>query len=908
VTENADPKKLYLLDGTSNIFRAFYAIRKLTSPAHRPTNATFGFTQIVRKLLQDEKPEYVAAVFDRPEPTHRHKVFPQYKANRLAPPEDLVAQIPDVKRVCRVLGVPTVEVPGFEADDLIGTLALKASRTGYKVIIVSTDKDLLQLVDDSVSVLHPVKGELLDAEGVRKSFGVPPGKVVEVLALMGDSSDNVPGVPGIGEKGARDLINLYGSLEGCLEHAAEIPRKSYRESLLQNQGQARMSRDLVRISLDAPVEWEPETFRRREPLAEEARRLFGELGFTRILEEFRSPSSAPLPVRQEGVVPSGEGLQVEQVQGFEDLRRAIQAISGAERVAVVPVLSSPEPMRARLAGVALSADPGRALYISLRESDLVSSPTLPESEVLSCLAPLMADRKVRKISEDMKKLQVYLLRRGVSLGGRIVDTTLAAYLLDPERRDYSLPVLESAYLLHGETPVRPPPRGDLKSSTAPERPDAELARESGWACRTLLELEEPLLRDLREAGLLDLYREMETPLLSILAEMEWTGVRVDAGLLGEIAREWNRDLREIEERIYLLAGQRFNVNSPQQLREVLFGRLGLTPGRKTEKERHFSTGMDVLEDLAGSHPLPATIVEYRSLSKLLSTYVEALPRLVNPETGRVHASFNQAAAATGRLSSSNPNLQNIPVKSERGRQIRKAFVAREGWRILIADYSQIELRVLAHLSGDPEMIRAFRAGEDIHARTAAQVFGVAPELVTAELRRQAKAINFGILYGMGAFRLAKELGVSNGVAQRFIDDYLRRFSGVKKYVDGVVEQAERVGRVLTLFGRVRPVPEILSRNANVRRQGIRVAVNTTVQGTAADLIKMAMIRLDRALKERGLETRLLIQVHDELLLEVPDREAEEVKGLLKEAMESVHPLDVPLLAEVRSGPNWLETR
>jgi DNA polymerase-1 len=341
---------------------------------------------------------------------------------------------------------------------------------------------------------------------------------------------------------------------------------------------------------------------------------------------------------------------------------------------------------------------------------------------------------------------------------------------------------------------------------------------------------------------------------------------------------------------------------------VLFERLGLTPGRKTEKERHFSTGMDVLEDLAGFHPLPATILEYRSLSKLLSTYVEALPRLVNPETGRVHASFNQAAAATGRLSSSNPNLQNIPVRSERGRQIRKAFVAREGWRILSADYSQIELRVLAHLSGDPEMIRAFRAGEDIHARTAAQVFGVAPELVTPELRRQAKAINFGILYGMGAFRLAKELGVSNGVAQRFIDDYLRRFSGVKKYVDGVVEQAERVGRVLTLFGRVRPVPEIQSRNANVRRQGIRVAVNTTVQGTAADLIKMAMIRLDRALKERGLETRLLIQVHDELLLEVPDREVEEVNGLVREAMESVHPLDVPLLAEVRSGPNWLETR
>jgi DNA polymerase-1 len=903
VTEKVEPKKLYLVDGTSNIFRAFYAIRRLTSPAHKPTNATFGFTQMVRKLLQDEKPEYLAVVFDRPEPTHRHKVFPQYKANRLAPPEDLIAQIPDVKRVCQVLGVPVVEMPGYEADDLIGTLALKASGSGCKVIIVSTDKDLLQLVDESIGVLHPVRNELLDPEGVRRSFGVPPGKVVEVLALMGDSSDNVPGVPGIGEKGARDLINLYGSVEGCLEHAAEIPRKSYRESLLRNQDQARMSRDLVRIQSDAPVEWDPASFRRRDPGAEEARRLFAELGFTRLLEEFRAPAGARSAAGREEV--SGEGeIRVDLVREPGGLRRAVDAVSGAGRLAVLPVLSSPEPMRATLEGIAFSKEPGHAFYVSLREGDLISSSTLPEGEVLSCIAPLLADPKVRKISPDTKRMLVYLLRRGLLLEGEILDTTLAAYLLDPERRDYSLPVLESTYLLPEGSAL--PSGREARPGGSAEKTVAELARESERACRILLELEEPLLGRLRQAGLLDLYREMEVPLLSILAEMEWTGVGVDTGLLGEIAAEWNRDLREIEERIYRLAGQRFNINSPQQLREVLFQRLGLAPGRKTEKEKQFSTGMDVLEDLAGSHPLPVALLEYRSLSKLLSTYVEALPRLVNPDTGRVHASFNQAAAATGRLSSSGPNLQNIPVRTERGRQIRRAFVAREGWKIVSADYSQIELRVLAHLSGDPEMIRAFRSGEDIHTRTAAQVFGVAPELVTSDLRRQAKAINFGILYGMGAFRLAKELGVSNGVAQRFIDDYLTRFSAVKRYVDTVVEQAERTGRVLTLFGRVRPVPEIQSRNANVRRQGIRVAVNTTVQGTAADLIKMAMIRLARGIRQRGLAGRLLIQVHDELLLEVPGREVEEVSILVKEAMESVHPLDVPLLAEVRSGPNWLD--
>jgi DNA polymerase-1 len=863
---------------------------------------------MVRKLLQEEKPDYLAVVFDRPEPTHRHKVFPQYKANRMAPPEDLIDQIPDVKRVCDALGLRRVEMAGFEADDLIGTLARKASGDGYQVVIVSSDKDLLQLVDPSIRVLHPVKGDLLDAEGVRKSFGVPPEQVVEVLALMGDASDNVPGVPGIGEKGAKELISRFGSLEGCLEHSAEITRKSYRESLTQNQELARASRELVRISLDAPVDWDPEGFRRREPRAEEARQLFKELGFTRILEEF------DLPGRIEGAVPppsddrEGRGLHVEQVRGIEALRRLLEEIASRDRVALVPVFSSGEAMKAELVGLGLSAIPGRSFYLPFGKGFFASSQGIPEAEALTELAPLLARAEVRKISEDMKLFQVYLLRRGLPLAGEILDSTLVAYLLDPERRDYSLPSLEKAYLSAEDRPIPPPARKEGRTKSVLERPIEELASDCGRSSQILLELEEPLLRRLQDARLLDLYREVELPLLSVLAEMEWVGVWVDVNVLEQISGAWKRELRETEERIYVLAGARFNINSPQQLREVLFERLGLRPGRKTDKERQFSTGMDVLEELAGSHPLPATILEYRSLAKLLSTYVEALPRLVSPETGRVHASFNQAAAATGRLSSSNPNLQNIPVRGERGRQIRRAFAARDGWRILTADYSQIELRVLAHLSGDPEMIRAFRDGEDIHTRTASQVFGVAPAEVSEEFRRQAKAINFGIIYGMGAFRLARELNVPNGVAQRFIEDYFRRFSGVKKYIDGVVERAEREGRVFTLFGRTRPVPEIQSRNTNLKRQGIRVAVNTTVQGTAADLIKMAMVRLRRELGKRGLTSHILIQVHDELVLEVPEFEAREVSGLVKEAMEGVHPLDVPLLAEVRTGPNWLDTR
>jgi DNA polymerase I len=898
VAESASPKKLYLLDGTSHIYRAFYAIRRLTGPARQPTNATYGFTQMVRKLLQDEKPEHLAIVFDRPEPTHRHEIFPKYKANRLAPPEDLVSQIPDVKRVCRALGLPIVELAGFEADDLIGTLARKASREGYQVVIVSSDKDMLQLVDETTSILHPVRGEVLDATGVLKSFGVMPAQVVEVLALLGDSSDNVPGVPGIGEKGARELIASYGSLEGCLEHASEIPRKSYRESLLENQQQARISRDLVRIRFDVPVDWNSESFRLGGTSREEARRLFAELGFTRLLEEVEASAPAEPDARETPAAVARVEVAVEELQSDEDLRKAIATLAGRERLALTPFFSSAEPMRAELAGLGFSASPEHGFFVSFRPDDLVSSRRPPEGQVLSRLAPFLADPDVRIVSQDIKQLQVYLARRGIPIAGDFLDTTLAGYLLDPERRDYSLSMLESTYL-----------RGQESSSAAPRAGQpADQARESARSGSTLLELEGRLWRRLEEEKLLTLYRDVEMPLVSVLAAMEHSGVLVDADLLQRIARQWMRDLETIEEKVYALAGDRFNIHSPQQLREVLFQKLGLTPGRKTEKGKLHSTGMDVLEDLAGSHPLPAAILDYRSLSKLLSTYVEALPRMVNPETGRVHASFNQAMAATGRLSSSNPNLQNIPIRSDRGRQIRRAFVSEPGWRILSADYSQIELRVLAHLSGDPELVRAFREGEDIHARTAAAVFGVASELVTDDLRRQAKAINFGIVYGMGAFRLAKELVVSNAAAQRFIDDYFLRFAGVRKYVDGVVEMAEREGKVFTLLGRTRPVPEIRSRNANVRRQGIRVAVNTTVQGTAADLIKMAMIRLHSDLKKGGLRSRLLIQVHDELLLEVPEEELKEVSLLVKHAMESVHPLDVPLLAEIHSGPNWLETR
>ena len=896
MAEESAERVLYLVDGTSNIFRAFYAIRGLTDSSGRPTNATFGFTQMLRKLLQDRQPAFIAVAFDRPEPTHRHLVFPSYKANRLAPPEELIEQIPDIKEVCRVLGVPQVEMAGFEADDLMGTLARQAAGEGYQVILVSSDKDLLQLVSDSIRVLHPSRDELLDREGVRRSFGVYPEQVVDVLALMGDSSDNVPGVPGIGEKGARDLVTTYGNLEECLRHAAEISRKTYRENLLKHADQARISRELVTIHGDAPMQWKAEQFRRGAVLGERARQLFSGLGFSRLVEEMQKGSDgtaaeapglfdAPVPVKP-----------LRDKREWEEFRKSL-LVSG--KVALVPCFSDSQPMRARLQGLALGGSAEAIHFL-----DFLSGPgdfpgALGEADLSREVASVLREPSIAKLSGDLKSLEVYLLRSGYPLAGGDLDSTLIAYLLDPEGRDYSPARLEASFL--GKTSA-----GGNAANPPPSEAGGEQA--ACLDCRRLLELEAPLKQRLQENGLERLYRDLELPLTSILAAMEFHGVRIDSAFLQELSRQWSLELKELEAKIYALAGEEFNIQSPRQLGQVLFERLGLSPGRKTAKEKTFSTGMDVLESLASSHPLPAAVLEYRSLSKLLSTYVESLPSLVNPETGRVHASFNQTTAATGRLSSSDPNLQNIPIRTEKGRQIRKAFVAQEGWRILTADYSQIELRVLAHLARDEEMIRSFRNGEDIHQRTAAQIFGVVPDLVTPGMRHQAKAINFGILYGMGSFRLSRELGVPLASAKLYIEEYFERFPGVRRYRDEVIESAERTGQVSTLMGRIRRVPEIRSRNLNQRNQGIRVAVNTTVQGSAADLIKAAMVQLDARLKLESLQSRLLIQVHDELVLESPEAEVDRASVLVRASMEGCYPLDVPLVAEVRSGASWLETK
>ena len=887
MAEETPGKTLYLIDGTSNIYRAYYAIRGLSNSSGRPTNATYGFTQMLRKLLQDEDPEYLAVAFDRAEPTHRHASFPSYKAHRQAPPEDLIQQIPDIKEVCRALGVPIVEVPGFEADDLMGTLAVKSSAAGFRVVLVTSDKDLLQLVGENVVVLHPSRGEKLDREGVKRSFGVYPEQVVDVLALMGDSSDNIPGVPGIGEKGARDLISTYGSLEETLKRRSEIARKTYRESLEKHEREARQSRELVTLHPDAPLDWSPADYRRRSPSRPEALQLFRDLGFVKLVEELEEAPEAS-GVTPSAVLPVSDPHPIRSRAELGDL---VQILSARGRAALYPVFSSSDPMRATLLGLGVAAEPGVEFFMAWGGG---GEAELAERECWEGLRGFLENAASAKLSDNLKGLDVYLRRQGILLRGGTFDSTLVAYVLNPEGRDYTLDRLRGSILGEG--------------SMGPDLSEAGMARKAARNCRTLLALEGPLLEQLQGRSLEKLYRDIELPLTRVLAGMEFTGVRIDSEFLRELGRKWSGELQEMEARVYGLAGESFNIQSPRQLGHVLFEKLGLTPGRKTEKVKTYSTGVDVLESLAPTHPLPAAVLEYRSLAKLLSTYIEALPGLVNPATGRVHASFHQTTAATGRLSSSDPNLQNIPIRTRRGREIRRAFIARDGWQILTADYSQIELRVLAHLAKEEEMIRAFRSGEDIHRRTAAEVFGVAPELVTPSMRYQAKAINFGILYGMGPFRLSRELGIPQAAAKRIIEEYFLRFEGVKRYVETVIRSAEESGFVSTLFGRIRPVPEIRSRNTNLRNQGIRVAVNTTVQGTAADLIKIAMLELDRRLEEEGLASRLLIQVHDELVLEAPEQERSQVSAMVRECMQGCYPLEVPLVAEVRSGASWLETK
>jgi DNA polymerase-1 len=884
--------RVFLIDGNSQMYRAYHAIRGLTGPDGRSTNAVYGFTTMLRKLIGDHKPEYVAASFDVAGPTFREELRADYKANRAPMPLDLVEQVPLVHEACEAMGVPILTSERFEADDVIGTLARQARAEGFDVVLVTGDKDFFQLVSDGIAVYNPRdEGTWYDAGGVVSKFGVRPDQVVDVLALMGDSVDNIKGVPGIGEKGARDLIAAHGTLDILLEAAPSVPQKRYREALMAHAGAARESRELARIRTDVPVTFDAEALRYRGPSRERCFALFSSLGFRSLVAEFAP--TAETSHRQFTVV--GSMAEIEALAG---------EIRTAGRVSLAPIAAGSKAIAADVAGWAFATAPGAACYVPMAHTGLVDTPNLRPADVFAALGPVLADPAIPKIGHDLKFASVACAREGVTLAGVDVDTMIASYLLDATRSDHSLEGLALERASYRAAGLDDVVGKGAKAVGVEAVPPSSLRVYAGERAELPLALSDDLMAEIRAEALEPVYRDLERPLIPVLADIERAGVRVDAGVLAALATSMQRELDELAAAIYTQAGFSFNINSPKQLGEVLFTKLNLQGTKKTGKTREMSTAQAVLEELAIEHELPGLVLKWRSIQKLKGTYVDALPLLVNPATGRVHTTFNQAVAATGRLSSSDPNLQNIPIRSPLGREIRAAFVAAPGAVLISADYSQIELRVLAHLSRDAALVDAFRQGVDIHDRTAERVFGKDSGLDKHELRRRAKIINYALLYGKTAFTLAKDIGVPQQDAQAFIDAYFDGFPDVRAYIDRTIAEARESGVVRTITGRRRLVPELGSRNGQVRAAAEREAVNMPIQGTAADVLKKAMIDVHAGLSARATRARMILTVHDELLFEAPEADANDVADLVKGLMERAFPLDVPLTVDVGIGPNW----
>ena len=883
MTEQNTPPLLALVDGSNYIYRAFYGIPSLTNSKGFPTNAIYGFTTMLMKLLRDLSPDYIVVTFDLKGPTTRHGEFDNYKATRKPMPDDLIPQIPSIKDVVRAFSICILEKQGIEADDIIGALTVQASRRGWRTAIISGDKDLMQLIDDRVTMVDTMKEKTYDAEAVKEKFGVGPEKVVEILGLMGDTSDNIPGVPGIGPKTAQRLIGEYGSVEAVIENAERLHNVKLRDKIRQHAEQAKLSRQLALIRRDIDVDFNLQDAAKREPDRELLAGLFSEFEFSSLLHQLKFKADAP--VKECTMVTDGKSLS--------ELASKLRL---NDRIACEVIWEKTPPT----AFIGMSFDTvADSFYLPLRHTSAKQQLTV--KEVLDAMAPVFGDPQIKKYFYDLKTALVCLDNLVMKNGE---DPQLAAYLLNPARQNYDLDEIVWEYL-HERIPSPVEVAGG-RGKTYPLAlvPVDKMADYAGRRVGVILPLAQTLQSRLQEVDAASLYRDVEIPLLFTLAAMEKKGVLLDAALLKQMSEELAQLLFLSEEKIHRLAGEKFNINSPKQLQAILFEKLKLPKGKKTKEG--YSTDIDVLSDLARSHELPAEILAYRSLSKLKSTYVDALPTLVHPQTGRIHTSYNQTVTATGRLSSSNPNLQNIPIRTLEGKRIRQAFIAAPGCVLISADYSQIELRVLAHLSEDDALIAAFASDEDIHTRTASDVFGVFPQMVSPDMRRQAKVINFGILYGMSAFGLAKELGVPQKTAQAYIDGYFTRYKKVRAYLDGILEGARRDGYVCTLLNRRRYLPELKSSIPSVRQFAERMAINAPIQGSAADLIKVAMVNIDHLLTEKNLSSRLIMQVHDELVIEAPVREKEEVMNLVKKEMEEVIKLRVPLKVEIASGKNWDE--
>jgi DNA polymerase-1 len=898
-------ERLFLIDGSSQMYRAYHAMRGggLSGPEGRTTHAVYIFVTMLRKLMQDHQPQYIAASFDLAGPTFRDDLVSDYKANRAPMPPDLAEQIPWVHEACEAMGVPIITSRRYEADDVIGTLATKAAAAGFEVAIVTGDKDFFQLVRDGITVYNPRdEGTWYDAAAVQEKFGVRPDQVVDVLALMGDSIDNIKGVPGIGEKGAKDLIGRYGTLDELLKHADEVTNKRYREGLQGHAEDARQSRDLARIRTDVPVDFEPEALRYRGVDRQRCFEHFTRMGFRSLVMEY-APTADTI------------GKDYAAVTTAEAIEALIAELRAAGRFGFRVVPDAPSAMRARIVGISFAAVPRRARYVPFASApgeglfgDSSEGGGVAVEEALALLKPLLEDGSVRKIGHDLKFDAIVLERHGVTLRGLETDTMLASYLLDATRSSHPLEDLaleHAGYKALREEDVCGRGAKAISFRAIPVEAALDYA---GERADLTLQLDPTLRALLEKEHLWDLYRDLEMPLIPVLVDLELAGIRVDGRALGAQSRHVDQELAARSAQIFEMAGEEFNINSPQQLSRILFDKLQLPTLKRNIKTRTASTAVEVLEELALAHDMPRLILEWRALQKLKGTYIDALPQLVNPDTGRVHTCFNQAVAATGRLSSSDPNLQNIPIRTELGREIRGAFIAERDHVLISADYSQIELRVLAHLSGDDALIEAFSRGEDIHDRTALKVFGEASGLGEHELRRRAKIINYALLYGKTAFTLAKDIGVTQQAAQEFINAYFAGFPAVRAFIDDLLATARQTGVVKTMFGRRRLVPDLTSRNGQIRAGAERYAVNFPIQGSAADILKRAMIDVHAAMKESGGGGRMILTVHDELLFEAPRTEADATAALVKEKMESAVALKVPLTVDVGVGENWKEAK
>jgi DNA polymerase I len=913
---------LYVVDGSSYIYRAFFAIRGLSTASGFPTNAIYGFTQMIKKLIEDEDPDFLAVTFDAhdaDQKTFRKEMYPEYKANRSAMPEDLQVQVPYFRKVIEALNIPILEQAGVEADDLIATATVKARDIGLPVCIISGDKDLMQLIGDDVSMVDTMRDKRFDFDDVIDRFQVPPEKVKYVLALAGDSSDNIPGVPGIGEKTGGKLVAEFGDLETILENIDDVSGKKRKENLREFADQARLSLDLVTLKEDCPIEFNLDRLQLAPPNFEALNALFHELEFESILSDLHQWFKKRGWLNDEEIRElkdafAGQGMtsaksdekNYRTVFSMDDLDEVLEACRNAEYFAFDLETTSVDALEADIVGMSFAWTPDEAVYVPVSHDDEDAPEQLELEAVLEKVAPLLEDEDAKVVAQHYKYEWLVLQRYDIEIRGVVHDTMLMSYLLDPGKNSHSLDTIAADVLNHNTMTFSQVAGKGKKQKTFDKVPvdvatkyAAEDADVTLMACQALWEE----LADDEE--LISLERDLEIPLSRVLGIMERTGIAVDREILGELSREFDGELEQLQAEINDYAGGETNPNSPTQLREVLFERLDLPVKKRTKTGP--STDRSVLEQLSELHPLPKLILEYRSFSKLKGTYVDALPELIREDTGRIHTDFNQAVTATGRLSSSNPNLQNIPIRTDRGREIRRAFVADEGHVLLAADYSQIELRIMAHLSGDPALVDAYQTGKDIHALTASQIFDVDLDEVTADQRRAGKTVNFGVMYGMGSRRLARSLEISTTEAKTYIDNYFDRYQGVSDFFETLVEDARETGYARTMFGRRRHLPELTGKG---RRQAFaeRAAINTPIQGTSADIIKFAMVEVQRRIDSENLPLRMLLQVHDELIFEVEEDHAQEMNELICEIMETVCDLDVPLVADSGIGHNWLEAK